>query len=129
MLRCAFKQVVRWELIGKNPFDFVSLPRLKYNKREIWTVDTISKALNACTDTKLYLAMNLSFACSCRIGEILGLTWDNVHISNNDIARDDAHILDEAGRSMPRSLRPPSTPTRTCGASPHPANQCRKFRC
>ncbi len=106
VLRCAFKQAVRWELIGKNPFDFVSLPRLKYNKREIWTVDTISKALNACTDTKLYLAMNLSFACSCRIGEILGLTWDNVHISNNDIARDDAHIMivQELERCSKRSI-------------------------
>ena len=106
VLRCAFKQAVRWELIGKNPFDFVNLPRLKYNKREIWTVDTISKALNACTDTKLYLAMNLSFACSCRIGEILGLTWDNVHISNTDIAKDDAHIMivQELERCSKRSI-------------------------
>lgn len=36
--------------------------------------------------------MNLSFACSLRLGEILGLTWDNVHISDEDIAADDAWI-------------------------------------
>ena len=29
--------------------------------------------------------MNLSFACSLRMGEILGLTWENVHISDEDI--------------------------------------------
>ena len=39
--------------------------------------------------------MNLSFACSLRIGEILGLTWDNIHISDIDIAQDDAHLYVE----------------------------------
>ena len=32
--------------------------------------------------------MNLSFACSLRIGEILGLTWDNVHISVEEISKE-----------------------------------------
>ncbi len=41
---------------------------------------------------KLYVAMNLSFACSLRMGEILGLTWDNVHISDEDIAADNAYV-------------------------------------
>lgn len=92
LLRCAFRQAVRWELISKNPFDSVVLPKTRYKKREIWNAETISRALNACTDTKLYIAMNLSFACSCRMGEILGLTWDNVHISDADIVNDDAYI-------------------------------------
>jgi integrase len=39
--------------------------------------------------------MNLSFACSLRVGEILGLTWDNVHISDAEIAADDAHVFIE----------------------------------
>ena len=37
--------------------------------------------------------MNLSFACSLRLGEILGLTWDNVHIEDANIAADDAYIF------------------------------------
>lgn len=37
--------------------------------------------------------MNLAFACSLRIGEILGLTWDNVHIEDEDIAADNAYIF------------------------------------
>ena len=28
--------------------------------------------------------MHLSFSCSLRIGEILGLRWENVHISKSD---------------------------------------------
>ena len=93
LLRCAFKQAVRWELIGKNPFDNVVLPKTEYTKRDIWDADMIRKALDECTDSKLYIAMNLAFACSLRMGEILGLTWDNVHIDDGDIAADDAYIF------------------------------------
>ena len=49
--------------------------------------------MDACTDNKLYLAMNLAFACSMRMGEILGLQWERVHIADEDIANDDAHIF------------------------------------
>ena len=92
LLRCAFKQAVRWELVAKNPFDNVVQPKVEYKKRDIWTADMIRLALDKCTDSKLYVAMNLSFACSLRMGEILGLTWENVHISDEDIAADNAYV-------------------------------------
>ena len=92
LLRCAFKQAVRWEIIGRNPFDNVVLPKTEYKKRDIWDAEMIRTALDKCTDSKLYVAMNLSFACSLRIGEILGLTWDNVHISEDEIAADNAYV-------------------------------------
>ena len=92
LLRCAFKQAVRWEIIGRNPFDNVVLPKTEYKKRDIWDAEMIRTALDKCTDSKLYVAMNLSFACSLRMGEILGLTWDNVHISEDEIAADNAYV-------------------------------------
>lgn len=92
LLRCAFNQAVRWELIGRNPFSNAILPKTEYGKRDIWNAETIRKALDECTDSKLYIALNLSFACSLRIGEVLGLIWDNVHISDEDIANDNAYI-------------------------------------
>ncbi|TDA21070.1 site-specific integrase [Extibacter muris] len=93
LLRCAFKQAVRWELIGKNPFENTVLPKTEYKKRDIWDADMIRKALDECTDSKLYIAMNLAFACSLRMGEILGLTRDNVHITDENIAADNAYIF------------------------------------
>ena len=92
LLRCAFGQAVRWELISKNPFEHTLCPKATYNRRDIWDAETIMKALNECEDSRLYIAMNLSFACSLRVGEVLGLTWDNVHITDDDIANDDAWI-------------------------------------
>ena len=92
LLRCAFHQAVRWELISKNPFDHAILPKTTYTKRDIWDVETICMALDKCKDNLLYIAMNLTFACSLRMGEILGLTWNNVHISDAEIAADNAYI-------------------------------------
>ena len=70
LLRCAFKQAVRWEIIARNPFDNVILPKTEHAKRDIWTADMIRLALDKCTDSKLYVAMNLSFACSLRMWDL-----------------------------------------------------------
>ena len=106
LLRCAFKQAVRWEIVAKNPFDNVVLPKVEYKKRDIWTADMIRTALDKCTDSKLYVAMNLSFACSLRMGEILGLTWSNVHISDEEIADDNAYVYidKELARASKRAI-------------------------
>lgn len=93
LMHCAFRQAVRWDMIPKNPFDDVLLPKREKKKRAIWTVDVIRKALDNCTDAKLFIAINLSFACSLRLGEITGLTWDCVHISDKEISQDNAYLI------------------------------------
>ena len=92
-MHCAFRQAVRWDMVPKNPFDDVLLPKKEKKIRDIWTVDVIRQALDNCSEGKLFIAINLAFACSLRLGEITGLTWDCVHISDSDIAKDDAHII------------------------------------
>jgi len=93
LLKCAFTQAVRWELLSKNPFEHALTPKVYKKRREIWTPDMISNALKTCKDSKLYIAMTLSFACSLRVGEVLGLTWDNIHISDAEIVSDEAYIF------------------------------------
>lgn len=95
LLHCAFRQAVRWDMIAKNPFDDIILPKREKKRREIWTKDIIRQALNNCSDGKLFIAINLAFACSLRMGEITGLTWDCVHFSDEDITNDNAHICVE----------------------------------
>lgn len=93
LLRCAFDQAVKWEVVARNPFPKANKPKVEYKKRDIWTADMIRIALDNCEDMKLYVAMNLSFACSLRLGEISGLTWSNVFITEQHILNDDAHLL------------------------------------
>ncbi len=92
LLKSAFNNAVIWDLIYTNPFMKVKPPLYQPKKREIWTAEQILSAIKACNDAKLALAIQLSFACSLRVGEILGLTWDNVHISNDEINDDNAYI-------------------------------------
>lgn len=49
-------------------------------------------ALEVCEDERLKLAINLAFACSMRVGEILGLTWDCVDISPESIRAGKAFV-------------------------------------
>ena len=49
-------------------------------------------ALEVCEDDRLKLALNLAFSCSLRMGEMLGLTWDCVDISEEAIVESRAFI-------------------------------------
>lgn len=53
------------------------------------------RALEACDDDILSLAINLAFSCSLRMGELLGLTWDCVDISPVSIEQGHASIYVE----------------------------------
>ena len=85
ILRSAFEQAVKWELMEKNPCIYATLPKYTSKKRDIWTAETLFRALKVCDDPKLRLCINLSFSCSLRLGELLGLTWDCVDISPESI--------------------------------------------
>ncbi len=86
LLRSAFNQAVKWELVARNPCLNPTLPKAETEKREIWTVETLLHALEVCEDDMLALAINVSFSCSLRMGEMLGLTWDCINISDEAVA-------------------------------------------
>lgn len=79
-------------MVGKNPFIGATFPKHESKTRAIWDADTICKALDACEDDRLFLAIHLSFACSLRLGEICGLTWDCVDISGAAILNENAYL-------------------------------------
>lgn len=92
LLRSAFNQAVKWELISRNPVQNCTLPKSQENTRDIWDTQTLLKALQACDDPLLSLSINLAFSCSLRMGELLGLTWDCVDISEDSIRKNKASI-------------------------------------
>ena len=92
LLRSCFGQAVKWELLEKNPVALAEVPKVKRKKREIWTAETLFHAIEVCEDPRLRLALHLTFACSLRIGELLGLTWDCVDISEKAMETGSASI-------------------------------------
>ena len=93
LLNSAFTQAMKWELIEKNPAQLATVPKAEKKVRAIWDADTLFHALEVCEDERLKLAINLSFSCSLRIGELLGLTWDCVDISEQSLAEGKSSIF------------------------------------
>lgn len=93
LLRSAFNQAEKWELIEKNPTRFATIPKSEKKEREIWDSQTLFSAIEKCQDDRLKLCINLAFACSLRIGEVLGLTWDCVDISDESMALEKPSIF------------------------------------
>ncbi len=93
LLRNAFNQGVKWELMSRNPVLNATLPKEEHKQRDIWTADTLFKALENCDDDNLALALNLAFSCSLRMGELLGLTWDCIDITEESIKTGSAYIF------------------------------------
>ena len=93
ILKSAFRQAVKWELMCSNPAENTTVPKHKSKKREIWTAEIFMDAIEKCEDEQLKLALNLSFSGSLRIGELLALTWDCVDISEETIQSNSSYIL------------------------------------
>ena len=92
LLRSCFNQALKWELIEKNPAALATVPKAESKTRKIWDARTLFHAIEVCEDERLKLAINLAFACSLRMGELLGLTWDCVDVSEESISQGRASI-------------------------------------
>lgn len=93
ILRSCFRQAVKWGLMDKNPAIDATVPKHKKQKREIWTAEMLKQALDACENKWLKVAFHLSFTATLRLGELLGLTWDCVDISEEAIDENRAYII------------------------------------
>ena len=51
------------------------------------------QALEACDNKMLKIAFHLAFTATLRIGELLGLTWDDMDISKEAIADNKAYVI------------------------------------
>ena len=92
LLKSALNQAITWGYIQTNPAANITLPKVKSQPREVWTPEQAQEAIDHCDDPVLRLAMLLALGCSLRIGEILGLTWDCVDITEESIANGTAGI-------------------------------------
>ena len=93
ILRSCFRQAVKWDLMEKNPAIDATVPKAKKEKREIWTAEMLMQALEVCDNKMLKIAFYLAFTATLRIGELLGLTWDAIDISEEAIAGNRVYII------------------------------------
>lgn len=79
--------------MDRNPATDVTLPKYKAEEREIWTAEMLMQAIDACENKWLKVAFHLAFAATVRTGELLGLTWDCVDISEEAISENRAYVF------------------------------------
>ena len=92
LMKSALNQAITWGYIQTNPATNITLSKAKSQPREVWSPDQAQLAIDLCGDPVLRLAMLLALGCSLRIGEILGLTWDCVDITEESIASETAGV-------------------------------------
>ncbi|MBQ9267945.1 MAG: site-specific integrase [Oscillospiraceae bacterium] len=93
LIRSAMTQAIKWGYISFNPAIAATIPKGPSKPREVWSPEDAKRALSVCTDQNLKVAMLLAIGCSLRVGEILGLQWENVHISETSL-QDNSSVLD-----------------------------------
>ena len=89
----AFKRAIGWRYIDINPAENVTLPQRVKKERDSWSASEVKYALAICENPVLKLAMLLALGCSMRIGEILGLTWDCIDLSEESLSAGNASLF------------------------------------
>ena len=92
LLQSAFGKAVAWGYMDSNPTVGATLPQHRAEKRAVWSDEEILRALSQCENATLKLCMTLAVGCSMRIGEILGLQWDRVHIEDDLVEAGEAYL-------------------------------------
>ena len=82
LLRGALNQAIAWGYISQNPAQFASPPEYIPAERVVWSEGDAAAAIELCDDPILRLTLFLAIGGSLRIGEVLGLTWDCVDLSD-----------------------------------------------
>ncbi|HTE17939.1 MAG TPA: site-specific integrase, partial [Armatimonadota bacterium] len=80
LLRAALQQAVKWQMLARNPADFVDPPRVA--RAEMQAVDERGAVgfLKAAEGTTVYLPMLVAVTTGMRRGEVLGLRWEDVDL-------------------------------------------------
>ena len=82
LLKTAFDKAVDWKMIESNPV-VCDAPKKNKTERHIWTPEMVRQALDDIKHPMLHLAVHLAFICSLRIGETVGLTWEDIDFDHN----------------------------------------------
>ncbi len=86
VLRKALNRAEKLQVIGRNPADFVELPKKKKYYAEILYEEDIPEFLDAFRDTDIFVSVMLALTLGLRRGEVLGLRWEDVDYRNKTIS-------------------------------------------
>ena len=86
LLHRALEVAIDWGLLERNPATRIRLPAPAKSPARMLSPDEARQLLVACRPTAYHLPIHLALYTGLRLGEVLGLCWDNVDLSGRMIA-------------------------------------------
>ncbi len=80
VLRRAVQQAVDWQMLPRNVIDSVKKPRAYQKEVTALTPEQVRKFLEAARETRLHALFTLAVTIGMRLGELLGLRWQDVNL-------------------------------------------------
>lgn len=92
ILNPAFRYAIQMGLLTHNPVTDAKLPKETKTSYQQWTAAEALKALQGCDDFELMLMISLMISGPLRIGELLGLHWENIiRVPGDAVGKLDIH--------------------------------------
>jgi len=85
VLNLAMKQAVQWKLLAYNPTEGVKAPVRRQKQMTVWNEEQVHRFLEVARGSRYYPLFHLALATGMRLGELLGLTWEDVNLSEGVI--------------------------------------------
>jgi integrase len=82
VLHNALKKAVQWNLIGRSPADVVSVPRPERNEMKTLSEDEVRYLFLVTSGDDLHALWVLLATTGLRLGEALGLKWEDIDFKN-----------------------------------------------
>jgi len=82
VLHNALKKAVRWRLIGQNPTEAVSVPRPERTEMQTLSEDEVRTLFSSTLNEPLHALWVLLATTGLRLGEALGLKWEDIDFAN-----------------------------------------------
>lgn len=102
VIKGAFKHAVKTDLIIKNPFEFLVLPRPRRRNYEVWNNEELQRFMDFLKmDNQFYMVpLIIAAQTGMRRSEFLGLTWDKVDYDRKKIIVDQSLIYNEITKTF-----------------------------
>ncbi len=99
VLRAALNQARKWNLVARNPAELVEPPKCERFRIEPLSPEQARALLEAEKDSRLEALYAVALACGLRMGEVLGLRWQDTDLEQGRIAISQA-LQRQKGRGL-----------------------------
>ncbi len=127
----AFARGLRHDLVTKNPFANVELPKVQPNKVSFFTADQVAAMIDAAPTEWWRTLIRLAHTSGLRQGELLNLLWEDVDLEGGTVtvAPKRAGTFEAGGRSYPiLEWTAKDHETRLIPIPPETASALRRFK-